>query len=88
MTEDEYLRLLDYDASSFLKVGMGAEAVLEVVKKLNSINLQLIFEKRFKHQVVNGTSKRPNDLRVVDGMRKSKHNAGVDDYGYFAGYSS
>ena len=32
VTEDEYLRLLDYDAASFLKVGMGAEAVLEVVK--------------------------------------------------------
>ena len=34
VTEDEYLHLLDYDASSFLKVGMGAEAVLEVVKKI------------------------------------------------------
>jgi len=35
VTEDEYLRLLDYDAASFLKVGMGAEAVLEVVKKID-----------------------------------------------------
>ena len=35
LTEDEYLRLFEYDATSCFEVGMGAEAVLEVIKKID-----------------------------------------------------
>ena len=34
LSEEEYLKLRDYDAETFLKVGMGAEAVLQVLEKL------------------------------------------------------
>ncbi|MCX6793566.1 MAG: DNA-directed RNA polymerase subunit beta', partial [Candidatus Gottesmanbacteria bacterium] len=35
LTEDEFLRLFEYDATSCFDVGMGAEAILEIVKKLD-----------------------------------------------------
>ncbi len=35
LSEDEYLKLDDYHASDFLTVGMGAEALLNAVKKVN-----------------------------------------------------
>lgn len=35
LSEDEYLRLLDYKASSFITVGMGAESILDLVKTLD-----------------------------------------------------
>src|SRR5690606_2782094 len=35
LTEDEYVKLLEYDATDFFEVGMGAEAVIELVRKLD-----------------------------------------------------
>ena len=35
LTEDEYLKLDEYNANSHLKVGMGAEAILELVKDVD-----------------------------------------------------
>ncbi len=35
LTEDEYVKLLEYNAADFFEVGMGAEAVIELVKKLD-----------------------------------------------------
>ena len=74
ITEDEYLRLLDYEASSFIKVGMGAEAMLEVVKKIDLD--QLAAELREEIQTSSGQRhvKATKRLRVVDGMRKSAIN--------------
>ena len=44
LSEDEYLKLLDYEAGSFITVGMGAEAVLEAVKKVDLEKLEDEFD--------------------------------------------
>lgn len=74
VTEDEYLRLLDYDAASFLKVGMGAEAVLEVVKKIDLDKLAAELREEIQNSSGQRHVKATKRLRVVDGMRKSKIN--------------
>ena len=71
VTEDEYLHLLDYDASSFLKVGMGAEAVLEVVKKIDLDKLAADLREEIQTSSGQRHVKATKRLRVVDGMRKS-----------------
>jgi len=71
VTEDEYLHLLDYDASSFLKVGMGAEAVLEVVKKIELDKLAAHLREEIQTSSGQRHVKATKRLRVVDGMRKS-----------------
>ncbi len=35
LTEDEYVKLLEYDATDFFEVGMGAEAVIQLVRQLD-----------------------------------------------------
>ena len=74
ITEDEYLRLLDYDAASFLKVGMGAEAMLEVVKKIDLDKLAADLREEIQNSSGQRHVKATKRLRVVDGMRKSKIN--------------
>jgi len=72
VTEDEYLRLLDYDAASFMKVGMGAEAVLEVVKKIDLDKLASELREEIQNTSGQRHVKATKRLRVVDGMRTSK----------------
>ncbi len=74
ITEDEYLRLLDYDAASFLKVGMGAEAMLEVVKKIDLDKLAAELREEIQNSSGQRHVKATKRLRVVDGMRKSMIN--------------
>ena len=74
ITEDEYLRLLDYDAASFLKVGMGAEAMLEVVKKIDLDKLAADLREEIQNSSGQRHVKATKRLRVVDGMRKSQIN--------------
>lgn len=74
VTEDEYLRLLDYDAASFLKVGMGAEAVLDVVKKIDLDKLAALLREEIQTTSGQRHVKATKRLRVVDGMRKSQIN--------------
>lgn len=71
VTEDEYLHLLDYDAASFLKVGMGAEAMLEVVKKIDLDKLAAELRDEIQNSSGQRHVKATKRLRVVDGMRKS-----------------
>src|SRR5690606_29242188 len=35
LTEDEYLKLAEYNAIDSFRVGMGAEAILELIKKVD-----------------------------------------------------
>jgi DNA-directed RNA polymerase subunit beta' len=74
VTEDEYLRLLDYDAASFLKVGMGAEAMLEVVKKIDLDKLAAELREEIQTSSGQRHVKATKRLRIVDGMRKSQIN--------------
>ncbi len=69
LSEDEYQRLADYGAEDFVKVGMGAEALLDVLGKLdlNELSKKLRDEvQTFSGQKLLKATKR---LRVVEGFR-------------------
>lgn len=74
ISEDEYLKLREYNIGSFFKVGMGAECVLNVLKKLDLTKLTA--ELRKKSQDVTGARKIKitKRLRVVEGLKKANIN--------------
>ncbi len=74
LTEDEYLRLLEYDAASCFSVDMGAEAVLSVVKKLDLDKLAADLREEIAKTTGQRHIKATKRLRVIDGIRK----AGID----------
>jgi len=74
LTEDEYLKLSEYGAASFFKVGMGAEILLEVIKKLDLDSLAAELRQEVKETRGARHIKAAKRLRVVEAMRK----AGVD----------
>jgi len=74
VNEDEFLKLSEYGALDFVEVGMGAEALIKVIK---SIDLAVL-SKELRDEVNNTTGQRhikaTKRLRVVDGLRR----AGID----------
>ncbi|MBI2617392.1 DNA-directed RNA polymerase subunit beta' [Candidatus Gottesmanbacteria bacterium] len=74
ISEDEFLKLREYDVESFFEAGMGAECILSVLKKLDLSKLTA--ELRKKAQELSGPRKIKvaKRLRVVEGLKK----AGVD----------
>ncbi len=74
VTEDEYLKLLDYKATGFFTVGMGAEALLTMIKALDLDKLAA--ELREETQKTKGQRhiKATKRLRIVEGLKK----AGID----------
>ncbi len=71
LSEDEYLKLDEYDAVSHLRVGMGAESVMELVKDLD---LDALVEKLRVEMVETKGARRIKAikrLRVVEGVRKA-----------------
>ncbi len=71
ITEDEFLRLDEYEAASFFDVAMGAEAVMEVVGKLDLNKLAADLRDEIGKTTGQRHIKATKRLRVVDGMRKS-----------------
>jgi DNA-directed RNA polymerase subunit beta' len=74
LTEDEYLRLFEYDATSCFDVGMGAEAILEVVKKIDLDKLAAGIREEIQNTSGQRHIKATKRLRLVDGMRKAAVN--------------
>jgi len=74
LTEDEYLKLAEYKAVSYFKVGMGAEVLLEVIKKIDLNNLAAKLRQEAKEVKGARHLKAAKRLRLVEGMRK----AGID----------
>ncbi len=72
LSEDEYFKLEDYGVADFVKVGMGAEALLEVLKKIDldklSADLRVEVQKSTGQRHIKATKR----LRIVEGMRGSK----------------
>ncbi|MBU1931946.1 DNA-directed RNA polymerase subunit beta' [Patescibacteria group bacterium] len=68
--EEEYLKLVDYQAADFLEVSMGAEAVLKSISKLDLKKLTADLRKIV--QTTSGAKqlKAIKRLRVIEGMRK------------------
>ncbi len=72
LSEDEYYKLAEYNVSDFVKVGMGAEALLEVLQKIDLDKLAA----ELRSEVVKTSGQRhikaTKRLRLVEGMRLSK----------------
>ncbi|MFC1626579.1 DNA-directed RNA polymerase subunit beta' [Patescibacteria group bacterium] len=72
LNEDEYLRLLEYDATSCFNVSMGAEAVYEVIENIDLDKIATEIREEIANTKGQRHIKATKRLRVVDGMRKSK----------------
>ncbi|MFC1647121.1 DNA-directed RNA polymerase subunit beta' [Patescibacteria group bacterium] len=71
ITEDEYLRLLEYDSTSCFMVAMGAEAVLEAIKKIELDKLAAELREEIQETSGQRHIKATKRLRIVDGIRKA-----------------
>lgn len=71
LSEEEYLKLDEYGASDFLTVGMGAEAVLEALKKIDLDKLAADLREELVDAASARRVKAIKQLRIVDGMRKA-----------------
>lgn len=74
LSEDEYLKLVEYKAADFFKVGMGAEAILEVVKNIDLEKLAADLKKTVKESKGARHIKAIKRLQVVEGFRKAEIN--------------
>ncbi len=68
LSEDEYLKLMDYDAIDFLTVGMGAEAIIEAIKKVNLDQLAADLRTQIKDGPESKKLQAIKRLQVVVGM--------------------
>jgi DNA-directed RNA polymerase subunit beta' len=72
IAEDEYQKLADYGAVDFIKVGMGAEAILEVLKNLDLNKLSGTLREEVQNYSGQKQIKATKRLRVVEGFRQSQ----------------
>jgi len=72
VTEDEYLKLDEYDASSHLRVGMGAESILELVGRLDLDELVAELRRDMTKNKGVRRIKAAKRLRVAEGLRKAQ----------------
>ncbi|MBI2021590.1 DNA-directed RNA polymerase subunit beta' [Candidatus Daviesbacteria bacterium] len=74
LSEDEFYKLEEYQVVDFVKVGMGAEALLEVLQKIDldklAADLRVEVSKTSGQRHIKATKR----LRLVEGMRQSKIN--------------
>lgn len=71
LTEEEFLKLDEYGAADFIEVGMGAEALLEVLKKLDLEKMAADLREEVNTATGQRKVKVIKQLRVADGMRKA-----------------
>ncbi|MFH2118169.1 MAG: DNA-directed RNA polymerase subunit beta' [Candidatus Paceibacterota bacterium] len=74
LSEDEYLKLDEYDAAAHLRVGMGAESIFELVK---AIDMDVLVEKLRAEMIESKGAKRVKAikrLRVVEGFKRASIN--------------
>ncbi len=74
LSEEEFLKLSDYDAETFMKVGMGAEAVLQVLEKIDLAKLSVHLREEILKTSGQKHIKATKKLRVVESMRKASIN--------------
>ena len=70
LSEEEYLKLLDYDAADFIKVGMGAEALLKVIKELDLNSLTSKYKQEVQKYSGQRQIKATKILRIIEGFKK------------------
>lgn len=71
ISEDEYLKLRDYEAASFLEVGMGAEAILKLIERTDFEKLTSRLKKISYSSKGQRRIKATKRLRVIEGMRNA-----------------
>lgn len=74
ITEDEYLRLYEYEAASCFTVAMGAEAIIDALKKLDLDKLAAQLRIEIQDSTGQRHIKATKRLRVVDGLRRANVN--------------
>ena len=74
ISEDEYLKLREYNVASFLKIGMGAECILEILKKMNLVHLIIELRKEAQESVGQRKIKATKRLRVIESLQKAEIN--------------
>ncbi|OGE42340.1 DNA-directed RNA polymerase subunit beta' [Candidatus Daviesbacteria bacterium RIFCSPLOWO2_01_FULL_39_12] len=69
LSEEEYSKLIEYGVSNFVSLGMGAEAILEVLQKLELDKLSAHLREEVRKSTGQKHIKATKRLRVVEGMR-------------------
>ena len=72
LTENDYFRLANFKALSFLKVGMGGEVLLEVVKNFDLDKLLVELRDEVKESTGARHIKASKRLILVEGMKKAE----------------
>jgi len=72
LTEDEFLRLHELKADTFFKVGMGAEALLSILKNINLDELAAKIREESEKSTGQKHIKATKRLRIIEGLRKSQ----------------
>ena len=71
ISEDEYLKLREYNVASFLTVGMGAECILDILKKMELNIIIGVLRKEAQESVSQRKIKATKRLRVIESLKKS-----------------
>ncbi|MBI4037512.1 DNA-directed RNA polymerase subunit beta' [Candidatus Curtissbacteria bacterium] len=71
LSEEEFFKLMDYEAEDFMKVGMGAEAVMNVLEKIDLAQLAVKLREEIATSTGQKHLKATRKLRVAEGMRKA-----------------
>lgn len=71
LTEDEYLKLWEYEASEHIEVGMGAEALVALIKKIDVEKLTEKLREESRTSVGAKHVKATKRLRVVEGIKSA-----------------
>jgi DNA-directed RNA polymerase subunit beta' len=71
LTEDEFSKLDSYNSTDFFEVGMGAEAILELLKKIDLDKLSADLRDEIANSAGQHRIKATKRLRLVDGMKRS-----------------
>ena len=70
LTEEEYLKLLEYQAGDFMTIGMGAEAILALIKKIDFDKLLLKYREEIQTYSGQRQIKAIKVLRILEGFKK------------------
>ena len=74
LSEDYYLKFVEYGISSFVKLGMGAEAILEALKAIDLNKMAKELRDVVQNQTGQKQIKATKTLRIVEGMRSAQIN--------------
>ncbi|MDZ7586715.1 MAG: DNA-directed RNA polymerase subunit beta', partial [Patescibacteria group bacterium] len=70
LSEEEYLKLLDYNAGDFMTIGMGAGAILELINKIDFAKLTLQYRQDVQTYSGQRQIKAIKCLRILESFHK------------------